>query len=73
MGWILYFKEGRMNKNKSITILQIAPLEESPNALASHYEVKFSHPVNGQWFWQLLAKAMKQYFEHLDENPDIVV
>ena len=46
-----------------VKILEIASLEESPNALASHYEVKFSKPINGQWFWELLEKAIKQYFQ----------
>lgn len=54
-------------EGQKVSILLVSPLEESSNALAAHYEIKFSQPVNGQWVWELLEKAIKQYFQKIKE------
>lgn len=46
------------NKLNRITF-EVSALKDSPNALVDHFEVKFSKPVNGQWLYEAIEKALK--------------
>lgn len=39
---------------------EVSALKETSNALVDHFEVKFSEPVNGQWLYEAIEKALKK-------------
>ena len=49
-------KENKMSK---ITF-EVSALKDTANALVDHFEVKFSKPVNGQWLYEAIEKALKK-------------
>ncbi len=40
--------------------LEVSALKDTNNALVDHFEVKFSKPVNGQWLYETIEKALKK-------------
>lgn len=64
------YKRSRKTPNKLSRItFEVSALKDSPDALVDHFEVKFSQPVNGQWLYEAIEKALKKSIQSHAE-PD---
>jgi len=50
---------------------EVSALKDTANALVNHFEVKFSKPVNGQWLFEIIKKALNRSQEDTYQGETI--